>query len=302
MTNQTAGLISQPLQAWLMAIRLRTIPIPTIQVVVGTCLAYVMVGHVDWMMALFTWLVAVFITIGTNLINDVIDFSRGSDQLKRFGHVKVIRAGLLSKTQVHVGGLIAFALAIAFSIPLAMHAGSGVLFLVILSAICGYCYTAGPFPICYLGLSEIFIFVFYGGVCVLATYFIQAGSITLAGVLCAAQMGMLAILPNALNNFRDIFEDAEVNKKTLAVRFGKGFARWEIAIMTFAPFCINLLWLLLGYTVAGLLPLAIIPIAFLFVRSVWTKDPGPIFNRYFGLSVLVHFAFGFLLCIGLLLG
>jgi 1,4-dihydroxy-2-naphthoate octaprenyltransferase len=290
--------LPQPLHAWTMAVRLRTIPIPTIQVFVGTGLAYAMTGRIDAMMALFTWLIALLITIGTNLINDAVDFEKGGDLPQRFGQLKVISAGLLSKEQVYWGGLLAFLAAIGFSIPLALHSGVILYFVVILSACCGYCYTAGPYPICYLGLSEVFIFVFYGGVCVLATYFVQTGTINLPAVLCAAQMGMLAILPNALNNLRDIFEDAEVNKKTLAVRFGRNFARREIAAMTFAPFAINLLWLYFGFLPAALMPLLLLPLAFLFVRSVWVTEPGPIFNRYFGLSVLVHFLFGLLLIVG----
>lgn len=288
-------------QAWAMAIRPRTLPIPTIQVMTGTGLAYAVNGNIDWMLALYTWLIAACITIGTNLINDVFDFEKGGDPLKRVGHLKVIRAELLSKAEVFTGGMIAFALAIVFAIPLMLEAGWLMLPIVILSVICGYCYTGGPYPICYLGLSEIFIFVFYGGVCVLSAFYLQTGFVDMPALLTSAQMGMLAVLPNALNNFRDMFEDAQVNKLTLAVRFGRYFARREIALMTFLPLGLNLLWFVLGYPEAALLPLLLIPLAFLFVRSVWKTEPGPIFNRYFTLSVLVHFLFGIMLVLGWLL-
>lgn len=288
-------------QAWLMAVRLRTLPIPTIQVFTGTALAYAVTGQFNVVLAFFTWMIAVCITIGTNLINDVFDFEKGGDPLNRIGHLKVISAGYLSKGQVMAGGLLAFGLAIVCAIPLIVETTWWILPIVLLSVACGYCYTGGAFPICYLGLSEIFIFIFYGGVCVIASYFVQAKSISIASALLAAQMGMLAILPNALNNMRDANEDVLVNKLTLAVRFGNLFARNEILFMTFLPFIFNLGWIYLGFTKAALLPMLLLPLAFLFVYGVWDSKQGSILNRFFALSVLIHFLFGILLVVGFII-
>ena len=288
------------IQAWSTAARLRTLPIPTIQVLTGACLAYSVIGTLDWLMLLFTWFVSIFITMGTNLINDVIDFEKGADQPKRVGFLKVISAGLIPKEHVRFAGFACLALVVLFSIPLALHSGWVLFGVILISVVCSYCYTGGPYPISYLGLSELFILVFYGGVCVAATYFIQTGSVSTQAMLCALQMGLLAVLPNALNNFRDMHDDAEDGKLTLAVRFGKAFARWEIAMLTFLPFIFGIAWLFLDYPNAALFPLLLIPMAFIFVRSIWTTDPGPSFNRFFGLSILVHFLFGLLLVIGFL--
>lgn len=301
MDQKILGNTPTTLRAWMMAIRLRTLPIPTIQVLTGSALAYVSTGHINVILALFTWLVAICITIGTNLINDVFDFEKGGDSLQRIGHLKVIRAGYLSKAQVFAGGLLMFALAILCSVPLILETNQWLLPIVLLSIVCGYCYTGGPYPICYLGLSEVFIFVFYGGVCVISSFFVQTGSINAASILLSIQMGTLAILPNALNNLRDIFEDTHVQKLTLAVRFGHRFACREILVLTITPFILNFLWLFLGYTQAAFMPLLLLPLAFSFVRNIWLSKQGAIFNRYFGLSVLVHFLFGLLLVIGLLL-
>lgn len=287
-------------QAWMTAIRARTIPIPTIQVLTGTALAYSL-GGINWLVLLFTWLIAVLITLGTNLINDVFDFEKGGDQPKRAGHVKMITAGMISKHAMFIAGISFFALAILLSVPLAMYAGWGVFFLVVVSAIIGYCYTGGPYPLSYLGLSEIFILVFYGFICVGAAFYLQRGYATDALLLCAFQMGLLAILPNALNNFRDMHDDEKVNKLTVAVRFGEKFARLEIVILTILPFVLNFYWLSWGYTEAGFLPLLFFPIALYFVHSVWKTPSGPRLNPYFPLSVFIHFGFGLLLCIGFLL-
>lgn len=288
------------LQAWLMAIRLRTLPIPTIQVFTGTGLAYALLGAIDWIIAFYLWLLAIFITIGTNLINDVVDFEKGCDSLNRIGQLKVIRAGFLTKGQVYIAGLLFFGLALLISIPVAIHSGWIIFFLTVLSTICGYCYTGGPYPICYLGLSELFILIFYGGVCILSAFYVQTGFVNGESILCALQMGLLAIVPGALNNFRDVHEDALVKKRTLAVRFGKNFAKREIVFLVVLPFILNFIWLFLGYSEATLMPFLLVPLVFLFVQKVWTTEPGPAFNRYFGLSVSLHFLFGILLTVGLL--
>jgi len=286
-------------QAWMMAIRARTILIPTIQVMVSTAVTSYYVENINWNIAIGAWLVSVLITIGMNLINDVIDFEKGGDSLGRFGQLKVIRAGLLSKRAVAITGFSCLALAAA--LPLLLPVGWPICLLVTFCALLGYCYTGGPFPISYLGLSELFIFIFYGGALIVTPFYVQTGMVNGAIILAASQMGMLAILPNALNNFRDMAEDEQIDKRTLAVRFGKTFARCEIALLTFTPFILNVVWLFYGFESTIMAPLLILPLAFIFVRQVWTTEPGPVFNRYFGLSVIVHFLFGAaLICGGLL--
>jgi 1,4-dihydroxy-2-naphthoate octaprenyltransferase len=288
------------MQAWAIAARLRTLPIPTIQVLTGTALAYAIKGSIDWILLLFTWLVAIFITMGTNLINDVIDFDNGEEDSKRVGFLKVISAGIIPRKHVWLAGMICFALTIFFGFLLTLQTSWFIFFIVLASVICGYCYTGGPYPISYLGLSEVFILIFYGFVCVGASYYVQTGHVSVQALLCALQMGLLAILPNALNNLRDMHEDAENQKFTLAVRYGKDFAYREIALLTYIPFFLGLIWLFLGYPTA-LIPIFLIPIAFIFVRGVKTTDSGPLFNRLFGMSVLVHFLFGACLMLGFLL-
>lgn len=289
------------IKAWMMAIRLKSLPIPTIQVLTAITLAYAFTGRLHGILAICTWLVALFVTIGMNLINDVFDHEKGGDTVHRVGPIKVIRAGYLTKSQVLAAGLLAFGLTLVFSVPLIMATNWWIFFIVLLSIACGYCYTAGPYPISYLGLSEVFVFLFYGGVCVISSFFIQTGFFNPAVILLAAQMGMLAILPNALNNFRDVVDDAQAGKITLAVRFGTQFARREILFMTFAPFILNLGWFFLGSIDAALMPLLSLPLAIFFGYGVWTSQPGAILNYYFGLGVLVHFLFGLLLIIGFLL-
>lgn len=283
-------------QAWSVAARLRTVPIPLIQVLTGTALAYSEKATIDWWIFLCTCLVGIFITIGTNLINDVIDFEKGADKAQRKGFLKVISAGLIPKEHVQIAGVASFVAALLFALPLAWHAGWAVFGYVLLSVVCGYCYTGGPYPISYLGLSEIFILLFYGFVCVGASYYVQTGTLSFQAWLCAFQMGLLAILPNALNNLRDVDEDAAAKKCTLAVRFGRVFAQSEISLLIVTPFAVGAIWAFLGKAAAALFPLLLLPLAGMFLNKVWKTQPG---NLLFGLSVILHFLFGIMLVIGL---
>lgn len=286
------------IKAWAATARMRTLPIPTIQVLTGTGLAYSLTGIINWPIFICTWFIGILITMGVNLINDVIDFDKGADQPKRVGFFKAITAGIISRKHVLIAGIACLTLTALFGIPLAMHVGWPFYLIILTSILMAYCYTGGPFPLSYLGLSELFILIFYGGVCVGASYYVQTGALSLPVILCALQMGLLAILPNALNNFRDMYDDAETNKLTLAVRFGRTFAKWEIACLTFLPFILGILWLPMGFVDAAWIPLLLLPMAFLFVRSVWITAPGPLFNRLFGLGVLMHFLFGLFLVVG----
>lgn len=289
------------LQAWLIAVRLRTLPIPSISVIVGTALAWSMHGRFSLPLFLSPLLVGWFVTLGTNLINDALDFKKGGDPLNRFGHTKVIRAGLLSQRAVLIGGLACFALAILFGIPMMLKAGWVMALIIVLSTVCGYCYTGGPYPWSYNGVSEIFIFVFYGFVSVGASFYVQTEMLTFPVLLAGTQIGMLSILPLATNNLRDIYEDAEISKKTLAVRFGTTFARWEINAFILLPFALGFFWLAYGNPYSTFLPFLVLPVALLFLSFIWNNDPSPSFNRFFALCVLTILLFGILLSAGLIL-
>lgn len=286
-------------KSWVLAIRPPTLLIPTSQIMISTALASAFTLHINWAIAFGAWLVALLITIGTNLINDVIDFEKGDDPLNRSGRLKVIKAGLLSKSAVATAGLLA--LGVACMIPLLLSVNSTVFFLVLLSAACGYCYTGGPWPISYLGLSEFFIFIFYGWVCIITPFYIQTGMINDEIILAASQMGLLAILPNALNNFRDRSEDILINKKTLAVRLGDQFARCEITFLTLFPFLMNFLWIYFGFLKIAFFPLILLPLAVIFIKNIWKTEAGPAVNPLFKPSVMILFFFGLALMMGSIL-
>lgn len=288
------------MSAWVMAIRPRTLSIPTMQVAVALALAYSTTGQFNTMAAFCCWMIGVFITIATNLFNDAIDYQKGGDSIHAKGFAKVIRLGLLTQSEILSAAGLCLGIVFAAGLPL-MMTHHWIFWIIALSAFMSYSYTGGVLPICYLGLSELFILIFYGFVCIGTTFFTQTGFLSLPLLLAILQMGSLAIIPNALNNFRDIEEDTLVSKRTLAVRFGKTFCRWQIATLAALPFILNLGWLLFGNVNAALLPFLCLPAAILLLYSINKHEPGPIFNQFFRLSAFVHFIFGFLLTLSFFL-
>ncbi|WP_068466477.1 1,4-dihydroxy-2-naphthoate octaprenyltransferase [Candidatus Protochlamydia phocaeensis] len=280
------------LKPWLLASRPKTLPICLIPVLVGTALAFGRVERIDWTLSTLVFLCSLCLQVGTNYINDALDYKKGADTAERVGFLRVTQAGLLSFQQVLKGGFFFFACALLMGIPLILAGGWPFLFILIIASACGYLYTGGPMPLAYHGLAEPFIFIFYGLVSTSAVYYLQTKSVDIDCLLAATQLGLLAIVPCAINNLRDIQSDAKINKRTLAVRFGATFGRLEIAFLLLAPFAMGGLWALKGKLLLALLPLAALPIAYRTVQSIWTTEPSAKYNEFFVGSVMSMVAFG----------
>lgn len=289
--------IMTKLKPWFLAIRPKTLTASLVPVIVATALAYATQGHFSWGITLFALLSSFCIQIGTNFINDALDFKKGADTPKRLGPIRVTQSGLLSMLQVHMAGLLFFCLAIMFGIPLILKGGWPIAILMSLSVVFGYGYTGGPKPLAYTGMGDLFVLLFFGIASTVAVFFMQTGTIDVKAVLAGVQIGLLATVLIAINNLRDHVEDAQANKRTLAVRFGKEFARNEIAALSFLPFVLNLLWIPLGYTLVALLPLLTLPIAWKVVQSVWQTEPSKEYNNFLAMSALLHLGFGALMCV-----
>lgn len=287
-----------PLQAWFLASRPKSLTLSILPIALGVVLAYTRGFAISGSIMAFAMISALFIQIGTNLINDALDFKKGADSESRLGFQRATQNGWLSMQQVFNAGIICFALTLLFGIPLIMQGGLVILILLITSVILGYVYTGGPMPLAYYGLGDLFAFLFFGLVATTASYYLQTGSVSAESILAGLQLGFLVTNPIAINNLRDIEGDGKAAKRTLAVRFGKMFARCEISFLTIAPFILNLLW---HQTMILLLPYIALPIAITLVKSIWKYEPGKIYNKLFGLSVLLHFLFSSMLLLGALI-
>lgn len=285
------------IHAWFLASRPKTFIIALTPVLIATGLSYGETARFDWVVSLCTFLAAFLFQVGTNLINDALDFKKGADTEGRLGPLRVTQARLLSFDEVYRGGLICFAIGALIAIPLVLKGGLPFLGIVTASIACGYLYTAGPFPLAYNGLGELFVVLFYGFAALLGIYYLQTGTVNLHAVIAAFQAGFLAALMIAINNLRDIEGDAKVNKRTLAVRFGKTFGRCEITFLLAAPFSLTLFWIV-DFPAAAMLPWLTFPIALKLGRNIWNHDPSRAYNTFFGQAALLLFLFAFSLSVG----
>ena len=216
------------LKIWLMAIRPKTLWAAAGPVLIGTVMAY---GDERFhpVSALCALLGAVMIQVGTNLANDYFDFKKGADSGERLGPVRITQAGLASPRAVALAFTLAFSIAFIFGLYLVWRGGLPILIVGLLSILFGILYTAGPFPLGYHGFGDLFVLIFFGPVAVGGTYYVQALDLNYIVLAAGLSPGLLSVAILAVNNLRDIETDAKAGKRTLAVRFGKKFAKLEYA-------------------------------------------------------------------------
>ena len=212
------------LRLWLLAARPRTLPAAIAPVLVGTALA---AQEDDFRMLAFlaALIGSVFIQIGTNLSNDYSDARRGADSEDRLGPVRVTAGGLIPPRRVLVGTYVAFGVAVAAGAYLAAVAGWELLAVGAASILAGVLYTGGPRPYGYEGLGELFVFLFFGVVAVVGSYFVQTEELAWEAFALAIPIGLLSAAILVVNNVRDIETDRRAGKRTLAVKLGRERAR-----------------------------------------------------------------------------
>lgn len=284
---------------WIGACRPRTLPLSCTPILVASSLAARHTAAVEWSLAIWALLCSLWIQIGTNLINDALDFKKGADTADRLGPQRMTQSGCLSFGQVFWAGCCCFGMAGLTGIPL-VGAGGWPLALVLLAAIsCGYFYTAGPWPLAYSGISDLFVLIFFGWVSTCTVYYLLTGTVSFPAFLAATQVGCLAMVPHAINNLRDHVADARVHKRTLVVRFGLWTGRWEISVVSMLPFFLSILWWVQGEILAALLPLICLPWMLRIIRAIWQHEPSPRYNGWLAASALCAGAFGGLLALGI---
>ncbi len=287
-------------ESWILASRPKTLLAAVVPVIVGSALA-INKGKFVLLYSFIALLCSILIQVGTNYVNDLYDFLKGADTIKRKGPLRVLSNGLISVTEMKVGSVLVFFTAFLLGLYLVFVGGKIVLIIGILSIIAGIAYTAGPFPLAYNGLGDLFVFIFFGVVGTMGTYFIQTKEFSLLSFLTSIPVGALITNILVVNNFRDIEEDKNAGKKTLAVILGKNFARYQFILLTIFSFLIPAaLFFIYDFHFWIFLPYVTIPLAYKLVTMLYNLE-GFQLNKTLELTARFSALFGILFAVGLTL-
>lgn len=286
------------IKTWVLAGRPKTLPAALVPVIMGTAMAYGDgVCHIP--SALAALLGALLIQIGTNFVNDYADFKKGTDTGERIGPLRVTQAGLVTPTQMKRAIALVFFLTILAGLYLVYRGGWPVVIIGLLSITSGALYTAGPFPLGYLGLGDIFVLIFFGPVALAGTYYVQALTINWIVILAGLAPGLISVAILTVNNLRDIDGDTKAGKKTLAVRFGRNFAKneylYSILLACLIPVIIFIITGQYKFATLATLTLFFAPKP---LKAVFSQTGGPALNNALADTGKLLLIYGILFSIG----
>jgi 1,4-dihydroxy-2-naphthoate octaprenyltransferase len=271
-------------------------------VLVGTAVAHAH-GAARALPALAALLGALLIQIGTNLANDLFDAQKGADTDDRIGPPRAVQMGWLSPEQMRGGAAIVFGAAAGVGLYLISVGGWPIALIGALSIAAGVAYTGGPWPLAYLGLGDLAVFIFFGFVAVCGTCYVQMLAVPTDALAASIAIGALATAVLVVNNLRDVDTDRRAGKRTLAVRWGRGGARAEYAVLLLVAYGVPLgLWIVGSSGAAVLLPLATLPRAARLLHAAWTREDGASLNAALESTARLGLLFALLFAAGLLLG
>ena len=284
---------------WLIGARPRTLPAAVVPVALGAAAA---VGqqHPVWWRVGGALLVSLALQVGVNYANDYSDGVRGTDA-QRVGPTRLVASGLAAASAVKRAALVAFGIAALAGLALAAVTSWWLLGVGAAALLAGWGYTGGPKPYGYLGLGELFVFVFFGLVATVGTTFIVCERITALAWQAGCIAGCLACALLVVNNLRDIPTDRVAGKRTLAVRLGERSTRVLYLVLLVAAFALIAAiavdgrpWAALG--AAGVV-LAIVP-----ARAIIRGAQGGALIPVLGGTGKVQLATGLLAAVGIALG
>lgn len=240
-------------EIWIAGARPKTLGAAIAPVIVGTAFAGYDAEPTNFILAL---LVALALQIGVNYANDYSDGVRGTDD-DRVGPIRLVGSGLAKPEAVKRAAFLSFFVAASAGLILSARTEWYLLIIGALAIIAAWTYTGGPKPYGYQALGEISVFIFFGLVATLGTYFVQVGSISWPVILAAISMGLLATAILNVNNLRDLERDAKSGKRTLAVRLGAARTRTLYRLTIFLPLILSLV--LLSQSIYFLITLIVLP-------------------------------------------
>jgi 1,4-dihydroxy-2-naphthoate octaprenyltransferase len=290
-----------PRAVWWSAVRPATAAASVAPVLAGTAIA-IHQGGIRPFAGLGALVVAVCMQLGVNFANDYSDHRRGADSPARVGPVRAASSGVVPPAQVRWAAIAAFGLAATVGVALSLATDWRLLIVGAACLMAGWLYTGGPRPYGYLGLGELFVFVFFGLVATGGTVYVESLRITPLAILFGGSMGFLASAILVLNNLRDIESDTAAGKRTLATLIGRQRTLYLLAVLTAAAFAIPIVVFM-----SHLAPVTVmavhfaIPIAAVPVRTAFATTSPPALVNALKRMAVAELAFALLLTLGLII-
>ncbi len=276
---------------WILGARPRTLPAAIAPVVVASALVG---ADFNWFRAALALKVAVWLQIGVNFANDYSDGVKGTDA-DRVGPTRLVASGMATASAVKFAAIVSFAIASIAGAWLALLTSPWLILIGVISIAAAWGYTGGKNPYGYKGLGELSVFLFFGVVATMGTYYAQTEQITLLSFIVSIPMGALSCAILAINNLRDRPKDALVGKLTVAVRIGDRNARlMYVALLALAHLA----------AIATLIPTALLtvlalPMSIAISRQVLSGISGKDLIPVLGRTGKLQMVFSILLAIGL---
>ena len=261
------------IKSWIKAARLRTLPLALSGILMGSFLAFLS-NSLNIKVTVLAIVTALFIQIFSNFANDYGDSQKGTDNQHRVGPKRTVQSGEITPSQMKVGMGVLIILSLASGIWLVAEGTKGLdikaflLFLAfgIVALVAAYRYTAGSHPYGYAGLGDVAVFLFFGILPVVGTFFLNTHRINTGVFLPALSIGLFSTGVLNLNNMRDIENDRNSGKKTMVVRMGGMVSRYYHSSLIIIGWFTTVLFVILVYqSVWQLLFLLTLP---LFIRDL----------------------------------
>lgn len=290
-----------PPRVWWSAVRPATLAASVAPVLTGTAVTIHQGGELRWWAGIAALAVGLALQLGVNFANDYSDHVRGADA-RRVGPIRAASSGVVAPEQVRSAAFGAFGLAAIVGLALSLAVDWRLLIVGAACLLAGWLYTGGPRPYGYLGLGELFVFLFFGLVATVGTSYVEGGPITTLSVLMGCGVGFLATAILVLNNLRDIETDAATGKRTLATILGRERTRFLLLGLVAAAFAVPIVVFITK--LAGVTVMAMhfgIPIAAAPVRTAFATTSPPELVKALRRMAAVELAYALLFTVGILL-
>lgn len=295
---QEEKIVKNSWKAWLLAARPKTLTGAAVPVMISLSLAYDKVETFQWLPAILCLLFAFIMQIDANFVNDYFDFMKGNDDETRLGPKRACAMGWVDSHAMRRAIAITTALACIVGLPLVWYGGLEMILIGVLCVLFCFLYTT---HLSYVGMGDVLVLVFFGIVPVCIPYYIITRTLTFEVVVASLACGLVIDTLLMINNYRDIENDEQAGKRTLAVKLGKECSRMMYLLLGVVACLLGIVFALNSHLWAFILPAGYLALHAITYRHMVRIDHGRALNGVLGETARNMFVYGLLVSIGILL-